>query len=231
MGYRKVPLVGGEFFHVYNRGNSKQKIFFCDKDYQHFVKLLYLCNSTKPLNFREDIVRAEINPFDWEKGETLVSIAAWVLMPNHFHIYLTSKVFPKDGPLEVKELENKISIFMKKLGTAYSSYINTKYNRTGSLFEGRFKSMHVVKDTHAKYLFSYIHLNPIKIIDSKWKENGISDKKKALQFLKNYRWSSYYDYLGDKRCESRILDREPFPFNFPNSKIFEQEIMEWLTLH
>ena len=45
------------------------------------------------------------------------------------------------------------SIFMKKLGTGYSMYFNAKYERTGGLFEGRFKSRHVESDEYLKYLF------------------------------------------------------------------------------
>ena len=50
MAKRKVPLVESEYYHIYSRGNSKQKIFLKEKDYEHFVKCLYLCNTHK--NFR-----------------------------------------------------------------------------------------------------------------------------------------------------------------------------------
>ena len=122
MGYRKIPLVNGEFYHIYNRGNSRQQIFFDDEDYCRFIKLLYICNSVNKLNFREDIVEKKIDAWDFDRKETIVSIGAWVLMPNHFHIYITS---PKDRLLG----DNNITIFMRKLCTAYSKYINTKYKR------------------------------------------------------------------------------------------------------
>ncbi len=93
MGYRKTPLVNGEFYHIYNRGNGRQQIFFDDEDYKHFIKLLFLFNSRKQINFRDDIVDKKIEVWDFDRGETLVSIGAWVLMPNHFHIYIT---FPED---------------------------------------------------------------------------------------------------------------------------------------
>ena len=91
--------MNGEFYHIYNRGNSCQQIFFEDEDYSRFIKLLYLCNSKKTLNFREDIVEKKIDAWDFDREETIVSIGAWVLMPNHFHIYITS---PKDGLLGIK---------------------------------------------------------------------------------------------------------------------------------
>ena len=68
---------------------------------------------------------------------------------------------------------------MHRVLTAYSKYFNAKYHRTGSLFEGKFKSVHINKDTQAKYLFSYIHLNPLKLIDSKWNKK---EKEVRLPF-------------------------------------------------
>jgi hypothetical protein len=81
---------------------------------------------------------------------------------------------------------------------------------------------------YAKYLFSYIHLNPIKLFDPKWREYGINDFKKAKDFLKNYRWSSYVDYKSYSRTENRVLNREFFPEYFQNIKDFDSEIFEWL---
>lgn len=220
MGYRKTSLVNDEFYHIYNRGNSRQKIFFNDSDYQRFIKLLYICNSTKQVNFRDDIVDRNIDAWDFDREETIVSIGAWVLMPNHFHIYIT---FPEDG----LRGENNITIFMRKLCTAYSKYINKKYSRVGSLFEGRFRSVHVTDDIQAKYLFSYIHLNPVKLFQKNWKEKGIHNKVKALSFLEKYKWSSYKDYLLEDRIENKLLDRKSFPDYFSTKKDFQKEIFEW----
>lgn len=228
MGYRKVPLVEEEFFHIYNRGNNKQKIFFDEEDYSRFVKLLYLCNSIRNFNFRDDIIEKGINAWDFDRIETIVHIGAWVLMPNHFHIYLTSSDSTDDGHRGDKR--NNITIFMGKLCTAYSKYLNKKYGRTGGLFEGIFKSSHVSDDTQAKYLFSYIHLNPVKLIDKDWKENGIKNKKATLEFLGDYKWSSYLDYKEADRSEFKILDIDKFPDYFPNEESFTREILDWITL-
>ncbi len=224
MTTRQEPLTIGEFYHIYNRGNSKQKIFLDDQDYNRFVKLLYLCNSTKNINFREDIVEQKIDAFDFDRGESIVSIGAWVLMPNHFHLYIT--ISPR-GTLG----EDEISLFMNKLSTAYSMYFNKKYERTGKLFEGTFKSKHINYDEYAKYTFSYIHLNPVKLIDSNWKENGIKNNKKILEFLDTYKWSSYADYKGINRRENKIILQKDFPDYFSDPKIFEEEIFDWITLN
>ena len=224
MTTRKVPFVKGEYYHIYNRGNSKQKIFLEESDYKHFIKCLFVCNSKNNFKFRDDIVDLKIDAFDFERGEQIVSIGAWVLMPNHFHIYLTINPHMSD----MWGNKNPISEFMRKVSTSYAKYFNLKYKRTGSLFEGTFKSIHIENDNQAKYLFSYIHLNPIKLIDQKWKEQGIKDIKKSLEFLSKYKWSSYVDCLNQNRKESQILNLNDFPKYFSNIKDFSKEILDWL---
>ena len=162
MSKRKVNFEEGEYYHIYNRGNNKQKIFLDDKDRDRFLKLLYLSNSNKNIRFREQIVEQGIEAFDFDRGKRVVSVGAYVLMPNHFHIYvkvINSPRSPKPGMGE-----DGVVRFMNKIGTAYAKYFNKRHNRTGTLFEGRFKSVHVANDVQAKYLFSYIHLNPLKLI-------------------------------------------------------------------
>ncbi len=103
--------------------------------------------------------------------EAGILIYAYVLMDNHVHMLLADK-------------EAKLSEFMKKLGVMYCGYFNNKYERSGGLFEGRFKS-EIVND--APYLLSvirYIHQNPLKA--------GIVKK------VSDYRWSSYQEYLKEE---------------------------------
>jgi putative transposase len=145
MSIRKVSFVPLEFYHIYNRGNSKQKIFHNKNDYEHFVGLLYVCNQKE--NFKMDNLRKGKNLFDLGKDTSIVDIGAYVLMPNHFHLLLTQR----DG--------GDISKFMQKLSTAYVMYYNKKYNRTGSLFEGKFKSQNLESDRYLKYIFSRLFLN------------------------------------------------------------------------
>jgi len=225
MATRKDIFSEGEFYHLYNRGNSKQEIFLNDEDRDRFLKLLYLCNSDKSINFREDIINKQINAWNYDRGEQLVSIGAWVLMPNHFHIYVTGS----QRATLWEAGKNPVSLFMNKLTTAYSMYFNKKYSRTGSLFEGRFKSVHVSGDEQAKYLFSYIHLNPVKLLDKNWKQDGIKNSKKVLVFLDKYKWSSYLDYLGIDREEKKVVNLEDFPDYFSNKKILKEEMFDWLS--
>ena len=211
---RKFDFSVGEFYHIYNRGNNKSKIFFDDTDKERFQKLLYVCNSNKPVVFKT----IQGMPLDKiERGQTLVDIGVYCSMPNHFHLLLHEKS------------EGGVSLFLEKLSTAYSMYFNKKYDRTGKLFEGRFQATHVGNDNYLKYLFAYIHLNPVKIIDPNWKENGIKNRDKAKKYLENYKYSSYLDYLDKKRIERIILNKKVFPDYFGNFKEFNQYIDEWLS--
>ncbi|PIT88996.1 MAG: hypothetical protein COU27_02690 [Candidatus Levybacteria bacterium CG10_big_fil_rev_8_21_14_0_10_36_7] len=117
---------------------------------------------------------------------------------------------------------------MRKMSTSYVKYFNKKHEHTGGLFESNFKSNLVGTDEYAKYLFSYIHLNPVKVIDPEWKEKGIKNVQKAKDFLKNYRWSSYQDYIGINREQRKILTTKDFPEYFTDVKVFKKEIFEWL---
>lgn len=215
MSIRKVSFAPGEFYHIYNRGNSKQKIFHDKEDYYHFIKLLYVSNNTEKFVIRD--LSKHVFEKEKEKAKnTLVSIGAYTLMPNHFHLLVTQKI---DGG---------VSKFMQKLSTGYAMYYNKKYNRTGGLFEGKFKSQHLHTDRYLKYIFSYIHLNVIKLIDSKWKENGIKDVKKSLDYLNKYEYSSYLDYINVDRKQLKILNIEDFPRYFLNKQSFNKDTLTWL---
>ena len=91
MATRPVNLVEGEFYHVYNRGTDKRLLFRDDTDKQRFIKLLYISNSVGRINVR-DILRKNKEPYEYDRGASLVTIGAYCLMPNHFHLLLTPLV-------------------------------------------------------------------------------------------------------------------------------------------
>ncbi len=223
MSIRNTPFVSGEYYHIYNRGNGKHEIFLDDEDYDRFIKLLYVCNSEKKFVFRDSITDIGIDAFDFEREEPLVSIISWVLMPNHFHIFLISH---RSDLWE--EDYNPITEFMRKLSTAYAMYFNKKYGRSGSLFEGKFKSKHVEQDSYFNYLFAYIHLNPIKLIQSDWKEKGIKNPQQAREYLSEYKYSSFQDYFGKERKEGKIIDMKNITKEIQNAHI--KELFEWIAI-
>jgi putative transposase len=215
---RNIIISEGEFYHIYNRGTDKRIIFTNDLDKKRFLALLYLCNINEPLRF---------NNLPKQQGSTLlefrphtnpiIAIGAYCLMPNHFHL-LAKEITPSG-----------ISKFMQKLSTAYTMYFNKARERTGALFQGRFKITHLNTDLYLKYTFSYIHLNPVKLIRTDWKQRELIDKQNIQIFLENYSYSSYSDYCGTIRNFSHILNREWFPDYFKFSKDFIEEMTYWLS--
>ena len=79
-----------------------------------------------------------------------VKVHAWVLMTNHVHLLCT----PAD--------HNGVSKMMQSLGRHYVRYFNNTYKRTGTLWEGRFKSCLVDSDHYLLTLYRYIELNPVR---------------------------------------------------------------------
>ena len=210
---RKFNFSVGEFYHLYNRGVEKRDIFLDGADKDRFIKLLFLCNSTRPVNIR-DLPKG--SPFGVDKGPPLVAVGAYALMTNHFHLLLHEL---SDGG---------ISVFMLKLLTGYSMYFNKKYGRIGPLFQKPSKATHLDEDRLLKYIFAYIHLNPVKLVEPHWKESGIVDHRRVENFLRTYQYSSFNDYLGDDRQEKVILSREHFPPYFEIPAEFSDFISDWL---
>jgi putative transposase len=221
MPMRKTSIAVGEYYHLYNRGVDKRDIFLNNYERNRFLLLLLLCNSKNRFDIREFLSenegRAFGDLFSAEKGEPIVHIGAYCLMSNHFHL------------LAKEIVEGGISEFMHKLGTSYSSFFNGIHDRSGSLFQGRFKAEHAESDQYLKYLYSYIHLNPVKHIDPLWKENGVKDKEKVRAYLDGYVFSSFPDYKGDSRPQSKILHKESFPDYFATRADLQAHIEDFLS--
>ncbi len=218
---RKDPFITGEYYHVYNRGVDKRVIFKTERDYQRFIMLLFLANSSDSFRL-DDLLNKGRKTFHeilvMEKGKPLVSIGAWCLMTNHFHI------------LVKQEVDGGITKFMKKLGTGYSMFFNIKYQRKGALFGGLFKSKNISQDMHLKHLFGYIHLNALDIKFSGWEK--LVDKKHPKEwkdFLENYPYSSYQDYVGLIRPEGNTLNKSTFPEYFEEENSFKDFIDSYLS--
>jgi len=189
-------FITGECYHIYNRGVEKRDIFLENGDFLRFVHYLYVLNDNSPLsvNFRRNPIMYEVSPRTSPRKK-LVDIFAFCLMPNHYHLFIRQKI------------ENGISKFMQKLGTAESMFFNAKYKHTGSVFQGKFKFKRVKDGAQTICLANYIHLNPTDLIESGWRETGVKNPQKVMKFLENYRWSSHLDYVGKKNFSS-VIDQE-----------------------
>lgn len=180
---RTTRFTPGNYYHIYNRGNNKQEVFTHRRDYLRFLFLIThmqasttLPHITRLLRGIEALSDIELEE-DIKKSITtnkIVELVSFALMPNHFHLLLY-------------ETEEKgISRYMQRILNSYSKYFNTKYERSGHLFQGPFGAVHVRTDEQLLYLTAYIHANPV----------GIKEYKNRPH---EYEWSSYMDYIHNNR--------------------------------
>lgn len=164
-----TPLIGGHYYHIYNRGINKGAIFFQPKNYDYFLSLLKKYQS----------------PYS--------QILAYCLLPNHFHLLIklpeTVTIPAKERtPPKILEQEDKVGEFIseqfRRMLISFSQAINRQEQRSGGLFVRNFKRILIEDDEHLRYLFFYIHYNPVK--------HGVCND------FKNYRFTSYQAYLSNQ---------------------------------
>ncbi len=136
--------------------------------------------------------------------KTNCTIHGYILMTNHVHLLLT----PRD--------KNSVGQLMKLLGQRYVQYINRTYQRSGTLWEGRFRSCIAQEDNYLLQCQRYIELNPVRA--------------EMVEHPAEYRWSSYrsnaqgeedmlltphfiYEKLGLTAAARQASYRELFRYN------------------
>lgn len=205
-----------QIYHIFNRGVEKRKIFMDEKDYFRFVHNLYEFNDEDRVYnslyfFKRNPKSIEVQPQYKKERNLLVDILSFVLMPNHFHLILKQRT------------ENGIVKFLQKMGTGYTMYFNKRHERVGSLFQGRFKAVLVLKRAHYIHLPFYLHFNPLELM-SNYRSSTSAEK---ISFLEEYRWSSFPDYVGIKNFPS-VTSRDTFLEFFDGTKEYKKEAMKWL---
>lgn len=140
------------YYHVYNRGVSKSKIFLDDQDYDVFLHYL----------------EKYLDPYSQHSFATEVKLLAYCLMPNHFHLFI------------YQSTRHGIIKFMRALSTSYVMYFNKRYDRSGTLFQGIYKAANIESEPYFLHLSRYIHLNPKGLSDS-WKEYPYSSYNAYLE--------------------------------------------------
>ena len=168
--YRIRNFEENGYYHIFNRGVEKRKIFLDDQDYKMFSYYLFVY--LKPLD--EILLAYPLLPTRLQAKNLAneIDLISYCLMPNHFHLLLKQRT------------KNGFSKFIKQITNAYTEYFNKKYERTGSLMQGTFKSVKVNTDQQLIHLSRYIHLNPI--VDN------------VVDELTAYPWSSYKDIISSK---------------------------------
>ena len=174
---RKIYVENG-YYHTYNRGVEKRDIFLDDQDYRVFLSFMKAYLSPPESKFIHPVTQVtgsdpvRLRPLGSFFGK--VSLLAYCLMPNHFHLLLQQA--PTNGMTE----------FIRALCTSYTMYFNKKYIRVGTLFQGIYKAALIDSDAYLLHLSRYIHLNPIELTGS--------------DPVNEYPYSSYLYYLGKKHA-------------------------------
>ena len=154
MPRRLIPFCVGSYYHLYNRGVNRGLIFFNEDNYEFFLH-----------NIRRYLL-------------PVVEIAAYCLMPNHYHLL----IFPKETS-EVGAI-SEVSSAMMRLSVSYTKAINYRFDRVGPLFQGAFQSKHIDTSTYLWQIIGYIHLNPVEAGLVKSPENWLYSSWKAYQGIK-----------------------------------------------
>lgn len=140
-------------------------------------------NDRQPCFFSESDYRFFLSCLRTGSRSHRCDVHAYVLMTNHVHLLVTPKI--ADG----------ISKLMQTIGRRYVKMINSRYQRTGTLWEGRYKATVVDTDEYLLACYRYIELNPVRA-------GLVSDPSL-------YTWSSFRDHVG-RRTSQLIRDHEVF---------------------
>ncbi|NOY98926.1 MAG: transposase [Chloroflexi bacterium] len=136
MARRTIPFVPSVSYHLYNRGNNRQRIFFEDENYLYFIAG----------------IRRYLLP--------VVEILAYCLMPTHYHLLV--RVKPDASWQQSSDISGEVSKAMMRLAVSYTKAINKRFDRVGALFQGPFQSRPVKSTSYLLNLCRYIHANPVK---------------------------------------------------------------------
>lgn len=197
---RKEPFSVGSYVHVLKRGAKKTVIVRDNDDRWRFLKLLrYLNDENVPRNWDREITNLHISegfvrPAHWPKPKPYVSILAYCLMDNHFHLLLQER------------MEGGVAKFMQRLCTSMSSYFNAKYQDSGTLFQSAYKARTVENDDYLQYLAAYIQLKNTFERYPDGLHEAIRNFNNALLYAEEYPFSSLPVFT--RGIASRLLDME-----------------------
>jgi len=176
---------------------ARRKVKFLAEHYYH----VYNRGTNRELIFREpENYRFLLSRVKNYSSRFNITVIAYCFMPNHYHFLLR------------QEGMESISAFVQRTINSYTKAFNKAYQRTGTLFEGPFKSLHIERDSHLIYLCRYIHRNPL--------EAGL------VTNLDNWPYSNYLEWVG-RRCGT-LYDAKFVQTHFVNSDEHEQFVLEYI---
>jgi REP element-mobilizing transposase RayT len=203
MPRRNTPFIAGHYYHLYNRGNNRECIFFEADNYRYFLRG----------------IKKYLLP--------VMDVIAYCLMPTHYHLLVriqpktsevsgvkTSEVFKvkTSEVLETSEVSMKVSRAMQKLSISYTKAINKRFQRVGSLFQGAFQAKHIEHNAHLYNLCVYIHANPVS--------DGLADTPG------DWPYGNYPEWIGKR--EGNLVDRDFIETSFSSAEAYQSLVEEYL---
>lgn len=186
---RNILFANGEFYHIYNRGTDKRVVFSDEGDVERFMQSMEEFNVIVPIgSIYENSFRKKYqlgNPTSKQvENEKLVNLVAYCINPNHYHFLLEQLV------------EGGVSMFMKRLGGGYTKYFNEKYKRSGVLFQGKFKAVHIDSNEQLLHVSVYVNLN-----DRVHKLGNPTSKLVGSRSS----WEEYKSKLDESLCSKDVI--------------------------
>ena len=163
MPTRRLRFLAGHYYHIYNRGVNRDDIFFSPGNYTYLLQL-----------------------FKQHHLSHGISIAAYCLLPNHYHLLLRP------------ERDHTLSPFLQTVFSAYVQAVNAQKSREGPLFQGRFRAVWVDDEDYFVHVARYIHANPVQA--------GLVDA------CETWPYSNYLDIIGRRNGSLRTDDLVPVRF-------------------
>ena len=231
MPYRRIYFEKNQPFHIISRAVEERKIFEKEENCYRFIFQIFAANVGKPdFNLhRKDVIKVAQSLLFGEKVSSkfiiiehspLVSIFDFSLVVNHYHFYLMANI------------PNSIPLFIKKLNGGFAKYFNLKYNRKGTLFGSRYKSILVDTGFQSDAVSQYVGIiNPLDVYQPGWREEGLKNWQRAFNFLESYQFSSFPDKTGKRKSKiiasQEVLEKYKIGLNLKKDE-FHQFVEEFL---
>lgn len=167
----------GGYYHIYNRG-ARQLTIFREPDNYSFV-------ISRPERYSKDFK---------------LSVIAFCLMPNHYHLLVR-----QDG-------DKPAGLLPRFVFNSYTKAYNKRYQSSGTLFEHRFQSKVIKDNGHLLHLCRYIHANPVK-------DGFVTDPAR-------WPYSNYLEWIGERQGE--LVDRDFIRNQFASGAEYRAFVLEYL---
>ena len=181
------------YYHVYNRGVNKQRIFIESADYAVFLNLLK--------RYLSEEISRDSKGREYANYYRSLDLLAFCLMPNHFHLFI------------FQSSEEAMVSVMRAVCGSYTIYFNKKYDRVGPLFQARYKASLITNEAYYQHISRYIHLNPKDYLNWEWSSLPYYLGKKQADWVKGSSILDEFDgvqeyahFLADYAAHKEIIE-------------------------